>query len=175
MAAKTTITHSAFLKDGSDSAFRDFIYGFLTTSSRMERIRERIGGFIGLNGLQYHIMSVITELTRRGPASVGDVARTMHAGSTHVTMETGRLVRLGLLEKTPNPDDRRSMHLALTHKGRQTMDSLIPYQQAINDALFEGLSAEEFDGFRGLIEKMLETTANALATAEQIENATDAA
>lgn len=172
---KTTITLPAFLNDGSDSAFREFIYGFLTTSSRMERIRERLGGFIGLNGIQYHIMTVITELTSRGPVSVGDVARTMHAGATYVTMETGRLVRLGLLKKTPNPEDRRSMHLALTDRGRQTMDSLIPYQQAINDALFQGLSTEDFESFRGLIEKMLDTTASALATAEQIDKETDAA
>lgn len=175
MTTRMTITLPAFLKDGSDSTFRDFIYCLLTTSSRMELIRDRIGGFTGLNGIQYHIMSIVTELANRGPVTVGDVARTMHAGGTHVTMETGKLARRGLLEKTRNPDDRRSTLLALTDQGREMMESLIPYQQAINDTLFNGLSSEEFDAFRNLTDKLMGTTADALETAQQLENKMDAA
>ena len=55
-----TITKPEFIVDGSDSEFRSFIYSLLISSLHMEKLRDQIGGLIGVNGIQYHILAVIS-------------------------------------------------------------------------------------------------------------------
>ena len=97
--ADLTITRPEFLVDGSDTDFRSFIYGLLISSLHMKKLRDQIGDLIGVNGIQYHILAVISEKASKGPVTVGDVAKTLQAGSTHITMETGKLFKQGLIEK----------------------------------------------------------------------------
>ena len=164
---QTTITRPEMLTRGSDEAFRAFIYGLLVTSTRMERIRNRIGELIDVNGIQYHILSIVQEMRGKGPVSVGDVATILQAGQSHVTMETGKLVRKGLLAKRRNPEDRRGTLLELTDQGITTLDALAPDQQKINDALFANLSSTDFEAYQAITEKMIANTERALKVAEQ--------
>ena len=162
-----TITRPEFLVEGSDSGFRKFIYDLLISSVQMEKIREQIGGLIDLNGLQYHVLTVISERSALGPVTVGDVVRTLQAGATHITMETGR--RAGLVEKHPNPEDRRSVLLSLSKKGSTALASLTPARQEINDTIFDGFSKDDFENFQKLMLKMVGTTSNAMVVADKIK------
>lgn len=164
-----TITRPEFLVDGVDASFRHFIYDVLISSVQMEKIREQIGGLIGVNGIQYHILTVISERSQFGPVTVGDVVRTLQAGSTHITMETGRLVRAGLVSKTPNPDDRRSILVSLSKKGTTALASLAPARQEINNTIFQGFSKAEFESFQKLMHKMVGTTSKAMIVADKIK------
>ena len=139
------------------------------SSGCFERIREQIGGLIGVNGIQYHILTVIAERSALGPVTVGDVVRTLQAGSTHITMETGKLARAGLVEKTPNPEDRRSVLLSLSKKGADALVSLAPARQEINNTIFAGFSKEEFESFQNLMSKMVGTTSKAITVADKIK------
>jgi len=164
-----TITLPEFLVDGSDAEFRSFIYGLLISSVQMEKLRDEIGGLIGLNGIQYHILTVIAEQADKGPVTVGDVATILQAGNTHITMETGKLVKQGLITKTANPEDRRSILLTLSLKGHEKLSSLTLSRQQINNTIFEGYSREEFESFRILIRKMVDTTSSAISVATKIK------
>ena len=168
-AADLTITRPEFLVEGSDADFRKFIYNLLISSVQMEKLREQIGDLIGVNGIQYHILTVISEKAPNGAVSVGDVAKKLQAGSTHITMETGKLVKLGLVEKTPNPEDRRSILLSLSPKGRAALASVTPSRQEINDTIFEGYSRKEFEILKNLIGRMVGTTSRAISVADQIK------
>ena len=164
-----TITKPEFLVDGSDSEFRSFIYSLLISSLHMEKLRDQIGDLIGVNGIQYHILAVISEKTRDEPITVGNVARTLQAGSTHITMETSKLFKKGLIEKKPNPEDRRSILLSLTDKGLATLASVALSRQEINNTIFAGFSKQDFDNFKFLINKMVGTTSRAISVAEKIK------
>ncbi|MFP6712754.1 MAG: winged helix DNA-binding protein [Rhodospirillales bacterium] len=168
-----TITRPEFLSEDSDEKFRSFIYSLLISSVQMEKLREQIGGLIGVNGIQYHILTVIAEKTLKDPLqgqiTVGDVARTLQAGATHITMETGKLAKRGLLEKTPNPEDRRSILLTLSDKGRAALRSLAPSRQEINNTIFDGFNKDEFERFHKLISKMVGTTSKAIVVADKIK------
>lgn len=168
-SADLTITRPEFLVDGSDADFRKFIYNLLISSVQMEKIREQIGDLIGVNGIQYHILTVISEKAPYGPVTVGDVAKRLQAGSTHITMETGKLVKLGLVEKTSNPEDRRSILLSLSQKGHAALASVTSSRQEINDTIFEGYSRKEFETLKDLIGRMVGTTSRASAVADRIK------
>jgi len=167
--ADLTITRPEFLVDGSDTDFRSFIYGLLISSLHMEKLRDQIGDLIGVNGIQYHILAVISEKASKGPVTVGDVAKTLQAGSTHITMETGKLFKQGLIEKKPNPEDRRSILLYLSAKGRGVLSSVVLSRQEINNTIFAGYSKQDFENFQILIKKMVGTTSQAISVAEKIK------
>ena len=171
-SAPPTTTLDALFVDGSDREFRRFIYSLLTMSVRMDRLRERIGRLIGLNGFRYHILMIVAELDDARPVSVNAVAEVLHTSGAYVTMETGNLQRAGLLEKLPNPDDRRGVLLSLTAEGQRTIEAMAGRLRDINDVLFEGFETEDFEAFRQLVTRMLGTTSAALAVAERAEPVT---
>lgn len=168
-SADLTITRPEFLVNGSDADFRSFIYCLLISSLHMEKLRDQIGDLIGVNGIQYHILAVISEKAPKGPVTVGDVAKTLQAGSTHITMETGKLFKQGLIEKNPNPEDRRSILLSLSDKGTALLASVMLSRQEINDTIFSGYSKKDFESFQILIKKMVGTTSRAITVAEKIK------
>jgi DNA-binding MarR family transcriptional regulator len=161
-----TISRTAFLVDGSDSDFRKFIYDLLIVSSRMEAIRDQIGALLPLSGFQYHVLSVISELQKQGPVSVGSVAQALHAGANYVTMETRKLEAIGFISKKPNPQDGRGVLLEVTAAGKKALTRIAPQQCAINDALFDGFSIRDFKAFRKIVEQMVGNTSNALDLAQ---------
>jgi len=130
----------------------------------MEKLRDQIGDLMGVNGIQYHILAVISEKASKGP-----VAKTLQAGSTHITMETGKLFKQGLIEKKPNPEDRRSVLLSLSTKGRRVLSSVVLSRQEINNTIFAGYSKQDFENFQILIKKMIGTTSQAISVAEKIK------
>ena len=50
----------------------------------------------------------------------------------------------GLVEKTPNPEDRRRVRLKVTDKGHALLSELAPVQREVNDLLFQPLDADRF-------------------------------
>ena len=168
-SSNLTITRPEFLVNGSDADFRSFIYNLLISSLQMEKLRDQIGDLIGVNGIQYHILAVISEKMPKGTVTVGDVAKTLQAGSTHITMEAGKLFKLGLIEKRLNPEDRRSILLSLSDKGRTILSSVMLSRQEINDTIFAGYSKQDFEIFQILIKKMVSTTSQAISVAEKIK------
>jgi len=168
-AVNLTITRPEFLTDGSDADFRSFIYGLLISSLHMGKLRDQIGDLIGVNGIQYHILAVISEKAPRGSITVGEVAKILRAGSTHITMETGKLFKQGLIEKKPNQLDRRSILLSLSDKGRTVLGSVAKSRQEINNTIFGGFSKKDFEYFQVLIKKMVSTTSQAISVAEKIK------
>ena len=82
----------------------------------------------------------ISEQADKGGVTVGDVAKILQAGSSYVTMETGKLAKQSLIKKSSNPEDRRSILLSLTSRGREKLSSLTSSRQEINNTIFEGYS-----------------------------------
>lgn len=168
-APRTTTTNPDLLIGGSDQAFRALVYRLLTISGRMEALREEIAESVGLTGIQYHVLMAITELeTGSAPVNVGRIARTLHKTGAYVTIETGKLARMGLVAKTPNPEDGRGVLLSVTPEGSALIDAIGPYLSRINDALFEGIDVSLFAKFREIAAIMTDNTEDALALAEAL-------
>jgi DNA-binding MarR family transcriptional regulator len=118
-ALPATASRQALLEAGSDDRFRQLVYDLLTISVRMETAREHLARRLGVSGPQYSILMAIARLQDRHGVRVGGVAKALHVTSAFIATETGRLARLGLLSKSPNPKDRRGILLALTPRVRR--------------------------------------------------------
>ena len=139
-----TATRDALLEKGSDRRFRTLVNDLFTVASRMEIVRAHLGRRMGITGPQYSVLVVVAHLQGERGVSVGTLAQAMHVTSAFIAAETGKMARMGLLRKRPNPQDRRGVLLTLTAAGRLEIDRLSAEIRAINDMFFGSLDRKSF-------------------------------
>lgn len=69
------------------------------------------------------------------------------------SVELHDLEKLG--KKRINRNDRRRVLLTVTPKGRRLLDDLVSVQAPVNDALFDCLSAVEFQQLSSMMERLV--------------------
>jgi DNA-binding MarR family transcriptional regulator len=139
-----TASRPALLDRGSDKRFRTLVYDLLTISARMDSVRGHLGGRLGISGPQYSVLMAVAQLQGSTGVSVSRVAQVLHVSSAFVAVETGKLVRLGLLTKEPNRLDRRSVLIRLTADAHVQIEALSPEIRTINDMFFGALNRASF-------------------------------
>jgi DNA-binding MarR family transcriptional regulator len=73
-----------------------------------------------------------------------------------MTKRLDRLERAGLVKRSPNPDDRRGVKVALTARGRKLVDRAIEAQLDNERALIAHLSTPERQRLAALLRRLLE-------------------
>jgi len=84
-------------------------------------------------------------------------------------------VERGILEKASDPADGRRVLLKHTAKGLELLRRLAPYQQRINDVLFESLDARRFKQLRVLARELLASGDRAVSMLEYLLHEAQAA
>ena len=165
-----TATSPILVSGGSDHSFRKLLYDFFTVSARLETMKRYLGKRMGLTGPQYTIMMAVAELQGETGVSVGRVGEYLHVTGTFVTIESGKLIRKGLMEKHPDDQDGRLSLLSLAPKGIKTFRSLFPELQQINDVFFELDSRAEFERLCQTLAKLVGNAQRALALVNATRN-----
>ena len=152
----STVSQNSLLVGGSDREFRTLVHDMLAFASAIQDVRNRLGQLIGLSGTQYTIVMAIARLSEDGAEiGINQIAEHLHLSGAFVTIEVNKLVLAGLVEKRPNPDDRRRVVLTITQQARRRVLELSRVQVPANDALFAGLSATEFRALQGVMSKLV--------------------
>lgn len=161
-ALPATISRAPLLKGGSDQRFRVLVADLFTISTRMEMVREHLGGRMGISGPQYSILVGVAHLQGRNGISVGALAEALHVSSAFIATEGGKLVRRGLLLKRINPLDRRSVLLSVAPTGRLAVDRVSAEIRAVNDLFFGALDAPSFAALSAAAGALVEGSAKAV-------------
>lgn len=74
------------------------------------------------------------------PLSPTVIAERLLVTTASVTSLLDTLERRGLVTRSPDPDDRRKVLVALTSHGRRAVDELLPQMVALQTAMVAGLS-----------------------------------
>jgi DNA-binding MarR family transcriptional regulator len=139
-----TITLPAMLASGSDLAFRETIYSMFSAFGRLQTFREAFGQAMSLTSPQFIVL--IGTAYREGSEGVSIRTLSDHTlmAATHVTTEVGRLIEKGLLIKSANPHDGRSVLIRLSPAGEAAIRAINPLLRRVNDLLFQDISREDF-------------------------------
>jgi len=78
----------------------------------------------GLTPQQHQALLGVKGFLRPRPATVGDVARFLLIRHHSAVELIGRMARLGLINRVPDPADARRVHLKLTRKGERKLQAL---------------------------------------------------
>lgn len=158
-----TVARSELLYGGSDREFRRLVHGLFSFLSLHETVRTGHGAYIGLPGIQYTILISIGHLAAAGPVGIKTVAEHLRFSGSFITVETGKLVKRGLVGKVRDPHDRRRVRLSVTAKGRTLLEELAPVQRRVNDAQFECLRSGQLSELTRLVEALIACSERAVA------------
>jgi DNA-binding MarR family transcriptional regulator len=117
---------------------------------------------------QHHLSSgrlgVMFRLMRCGDTALGDLAEGLDSTPRNITGLVDHLERDGLVERIPDPDDRRSVRARLTEKGREKINGIWKEGMAHQYALAGGLDKEELAQLRHLCLTLVEAARKELGT-----------
>ena len=101
---------------------------------------------------------VLFTLRRSGPPyrlSPSKLAASTLVSTGTMTNRLDRLEKLGLVERLPNPEDRRGMDVALTKKGIAVVDDAVTRHVAREQEMLAALSPREREQLDRLFRKLL--------------------
>ena len=76
-----------------------------------------------------------------------------------MTARIDKLEKAGLVDRSPNPEDRRALSVCITDKGLKLIKETIPgYVETLNQAV-DGLSGSEQAQLATLLEKLIRSVA----------------
>jgi DNA-binding MarR family transcriptional regulator len=150
--------------DGVDERVRDdaavwpeidpIVEKIVSRIERLDRLIDRAAQVtldrVGLTGEEFH---VLLEL-RRGVRSHGALCRQTMSSTGAMTNRLDKLERTGLVERRPDPNDRRGVLLELTAAGRERLDEYITIQAARERELLGVLSEREKQDLQSLLRKL---------------------
>ena len=87
--------------------------------------------------------SVLNLIAGRGPIGIGELLRLEHINPTMLSRVVGHLDEIGLIVRTPDPDDLRSVSLLATEEGRQAHERILAQRAATVSRSAERLTAAE--------------------------------
>lgn len=121
-------------------------------------IRDHMNPLLGEAGLQVGEFDVLTPLRRIGapymlsPTQLYEAALISSGG---MTARLDRLERAGLVERRPDPNDRRGRRIALTDTGLAVIEEMIGRMVAMEVEMLAVLTEEEQVTLNGLLKKLL--------------------
>lgn len=157
-----TVSREELLDCGNDVLFRRVVHDALGFAARLQEIRDRFGKLIGLSGPAYSVLIAVEHLGEAEDVGVNRVSEHLHLSGAFVTIEVGKLVRRGLINKRVSERDRRRVVLTVTPLGRTLLEELSLTQRPINDAIFAQFSPAEFREFARFIQWLVADVDRAL-------------
>ena len=159
-----TASKPELLVGGDDRLFRRAVHDALGFSIRLQEIRNRLGETMGLSGPAYSILIAIQHLGQdEEEVGVSRVSEHLHLSGAFVTIEVGKLVKIGLVDKRPHHEDGRRVLLTVTAAGLRLLEELTETQRPVNDTIFAQLSAQQFHAFAEIMSSLVGGTEEALA------------
>lgn len=135
--------------------------GVVGRVSRLAReIEARLETVYREHGLEPGWHDVLATLRRTGPPyqlRPSDFTGALMLTSSGTTKRLDRLERAGLIERSPDPDDRRGVMITLTKAGHELIDRVTEAHLANEARILGGLSAAERERLAGLLRKLVLT------------------
>ncbi|MFE7798431.1 MarR family winged helix-turn-helix transcriptional regulator [Nocardia sp. NPDC057440] len=129
--------------------------------SRLSRVVEQdLKKFFAGHGMEFWEFDVLATLRRSGGETgltAGALNRAAMVTSGAITNRIDRLATKGLVERTPDPEDRRSVRVQLTPAGRTLIDDLLPLHMANEQRMLTTLDAAAREQLTGLLRNLSES------------------
>jgi DNA-binding MarR family transcriptional regulator len=130
--------------------------------TRLERLRghidaelERVFESYGLSGPSFAVLVSLARLNEPGGVSQRRLMAELGLTSGTVSVRMDRLVEQRLVDRQPDPDDKRNTRITLTDAGRVLFERVAPAHLANERRLLSSLSETEQELLATLLRKLL--------------------
>jgi len=119
----------------------------------IDQIFRRAVRPLGLSVIEWYIMRALYEEDGR---HASDLASAVGRAATSFTPNLDKLQDKGLIERRPDPGDRRAVRIFLTKAGKQKRDAILASADDVDKEIQELFSTEEYRSFQEVL-AMLQT------------------
>jgi DNA-binding MarR family transcriptional regulator len=132
------------------------IFGRLSRGAKLlDRSLAATFAEFGLNGGEFDVLATLRRSGEPYSLTPTELFRSMMLSSAAMTNRIDRLEERGLVERSPDPDDRRGVRITLTGEGLELVNRAVEAHVAGEGKLLDPLSAEERERLAGLLRKLL--------------------
>jgi len=125
------------------------------TSDLLFKCEDAVNAEFGLSQQQFMVLLTI-EVLSNPLVKISDVARRLKRNPNSISMIIDRMEKGGLVERVRDLQDRRSVHLLLTEKGKEKLHKSSKVSWSLIARLTSCFSEEEMETITRLIEKLRE-------------------
>ncbi len=117
-------------------------------------VESQIEAALGAQGLSVARLRALHQLAQTAdPLPLGQLAERLACVRSNITQLVDRLEQDGLVQRMPDPDDRRRLRATITAEGRRRYEWGIKMQAQVEHEMLRGLSPEEQDQLSALLAK----------------------
>lgn len=122
-------------------------------AGEVRRSSETLANELDQTAARWHVLSVVSD----GPRTVASSARRLGLARQSVQRVVDDLAATGQVERRDNPDHARAPLVALTPRGRTTLDALVHRSNADGQGVLERaeLRRDDLDHARGVLRRLL--------------------
>ena len=141
---------------------------FVSPLHKAERqLSEYMGAASRERGVEPSEGHLLSYTTLYGPCPVSQLSRVFGHKPSTLTSILDRLEQRGLLERRPNPDDRRSTLVSTTRRGARVATELRRMLEEMEDGIHERISPRDFTGFQAVMQAIADLTQIDLTAVEE--------
>jgi MarR family transcriptional regulator, lower aerobic nicotinate degradation pathway regulator len=129
---------------------------FFYFSQVLARRTRAINASLRPYGVDYARWRVLAVLREHSGATMGRLADLTSVDRTTLTRTLGLMEEAGLVARRERKNDRRSLAISLTAKGRRMFARILPLTLAETDRALAGLSAEEIATLKNRLKRMVD-------------------
>ena len=143
----------------------------LSCSTQIEtEIRKRLRAEFGMTLARFDYLAQLHRHT--GGLRMSALSRYLMVTGGNVTGLTDELEKEGLVERQPEPEDRRSCRVSLTHKGHQVFEAIASVHERWVVSIFAGMSSPQTAQMHDLLGRLRVQLTDIQSTAADKEPAT---
>ncbi len=124
------------------------------------RAHALLSGALGRADARGHHYRLLAALEEIGPASQAILGRATALDRSDVAVGLAELERRELIERRPDPGDRRRKSVGLTRRGRRLLGDLDAAMQWVQEEFLAPLSPRERTTLVGLLERLTQPPAD---------------
>lgn len=129
-------------------------YRLVVAATLASRALARIyGRHFGIGIPEWRVIAMLGQFDRLTARDVGELS---HMHKTKVSRAVSELAERGLIDRTPNRDDRREAFLSLSVPGRRIYDQVAPMALAFEKRLVDDIPAAEMQAFERVLSTLTE-------------------
>lgn len=120
---------------------------------RLDQVIGRLIAPLKLTIIEWYILRALYE---RDGQHASELARAVGRAATSFTPNLDKLQERGLIERRPDPSDRRAVHIHLTAAGERLRAGVERISQEIDETIRKQFEVEEIETFLNVIAELQE-------------------
>ena len=126
----------------------------------MRRNGQDYKHFMDESGLSFSQVNTLMRLHFAGQADISDISEQMGITKAAASQLVEQMVWLGLLDRIPDPIDRRIKRLALTPKGHALAEKLVDMQRKWVEQFTDSLTSRQREAISDALQVMTDAARN---------------